>query len=70
MRILILTIMIGLGFSCASVGEAKEKKIEITKKMEGEKLEGSFNPRVIQEKYVLKLKNRPKRKAAMRGFTM
>ena len=52
--------MIGLGFSCASVGEAKEKKIEITKKMEGEKLEGSFNPRVIQEKYVLKLKNRQK----------
>ncbi|HRG46368.1 MAG TPA: hypothetical protein PLX69_18020 [Leptospiraceae bacterium] len=62
MRILILTIMIGLGFSCASVGEAREKKIEITKKMEGEKLEGSFNPRVIQEKYVLKLKNRQKGK--------
>jgi|GEM_PF-2144886 hypothetical protein len=62
MRILILTIIIGMGLSCASVGEAREKKIEITKKMEGERLEGSFNPKVIQEKYVLKLKGRQKGK--------
>ena len=53
MRIYILTaIIIGIGTSCMAVGEIKEKKIEITKKMEGEKLEGTFNPKVIQEKYV------------------